>query len=84
MTISTSDPNANELIRARAAELGFDVCRFADARAKWAASDRLAEFVENDETLQMLKAFGVDMVQGYHLDKPQAQHPALSGGFPSG
>jgi len=26
----------------------------------------------------------VDMVQGYHLDKPQAQHPALSGGFPSG
>ncbi|MBN9367860.1 MAG: EAL domain-containing protein [Comamonadaceae bacterium] len=44
----------------------------------------VAEFVENDETLQMLKAFGVDMVQGYHLDKPQAQHPALSGGFPSG
>jgi len=25
----------------------------------------------------MLKAFGVDMVQGYHLDMPRANHPAL-------
>ena len=38
----------------------------------------VAEFVENAEILQLLKAFGVDMVQGYHLDKPQAQHPALT------
>lgn len=38
----------------------------------------VAEFVENAEILQLLKTFGVDMVQGYHLDKPQAQHPALS------
>jgi len=28
----------------------------------------VAEFVEDAETLAMLKAFGVDMVQGYHLD----------------
>jgi hypothetical protein len=25
----------------------------------------------------MQKAFGVDMVQGYHLDMPRANHPAL-------
>lgn len=37
----------------------------------------VAEFVENAEILQMLKEFGVDMVQGYHLDVPRADHPAL-------
>ena len=37
----------------------------------------VAEFVEDAETLIMLKAFGVDMVQGYHLDMPRANHPAL-------
>lgn len=53
MTISTSDPIATGLIRARAAELGFDVCRFADARAEWAASGRLAQFVEQDRHGEM-------------------------------
>ncbi|MDP2200240.1 MAG: EAL domain-containing protein, partial [Sulfurimicrobium sp.] len=38
----------------------------------------VAEFVENADTLEMLKHFGVDMVQGYHLDTPKANHPALS------
>lgn len=52
MTISTSDlldlrPTPADLIRARAAELGFDVCRIADARAEWEASARLHEFVED-------------------------------------
>ncbi|MEW9571552.1 putative bifunctional diguanylate cyclase/phosphodiesterase [Rhodanobacter sp. Si-c] len=37
----------------------------------------VAEFVEDEETLLLLKEFGVDMVQGYHLDKPRADHPAL-------
>ena len=37
----------------------------------------VAEFVEDAETLAMLKVFGVDMVQGYHLDMPRANHPAL-------
>ena len=37
----------------------------------------VAEFVENEETLEMLRRFGVDMVQGYHLDMPQERHPAL-------
>ena len=37
----------------------------------------VAEFVENQETLDMLRDFGVDMVQGYFLDRPQADHPAL-------
>ena len=37
----------------------------------------VAEFVENEDILDMLKILGVDMVQGYHLDKPQADHPAI-------
>ncbi|HEY9235533.1 MULTISPECIES: tRNA epoxyqueuosine(34) reductase QueG [Phenylobacterium] len=47
MTTSTSDPGRNaELIRKRAAELGFDACRFASAAEPWPASARLAQFVE--------------------------------------
>lgn len=38
----------------------------------------VAEFVESEEILVMLRALGVDMVQGYHLDQPQAMHPALA------
>ncbi|MDH4274681.1 MAG: EAL domain-containing protein [Gammaproteobacteria bacterium] len=37
----------------------------------------VAEFVEDAETLAMLKSFGVDMMQGYHLDMPRENHPAL-------
>jgi EAL domain-containing protein (putative c-di-GMP-specific phosphodiesterase class I) len=37
----------------------------------------VAEFVENADILKMLKHFGVDLVQGYHLDMPKADHPAL-------
>ena len=37
----------------------------------------VAEFVENADILEMLKILGVDMVQGYHLDKPQEHHPAI-------
>jgi diguanylate cyclase (GGDEF)-like protein/PAS domain S-box-containing protein len=37
----------------------------------------VAEFVENAEILEILKDFGVDLVQGYHLDMPRADHPAL-------
>jgi diguanylate cyclase (GGDEF)-like protein/PAS domain S-box-containing protein len=37
----------------------------------------IAEFVEDGETLAMLKGFGVDLVQGYHLDMPVGDHPAL-------
>ena len=37
----------------------------------------VAEFVEDVETLEMLKQFGVDQVQGYYLDMPRADHPAL-------
>ncbi len=38
----------------------------------------VAEFVENRETLEMLQRFGVNMVQGYYLDMPKADHPALN------
>jgi len=37
----------------------------------------VAEFVEDADTLAMLRRFGVDLVQGYYLDMPQADHPAL-------
>lgn len=37
----------------------------------------VAEFVEDAVTLAMLRKFGVDRVQGYHLDRPRADHPAL-------
>ncbi len=39
----------------------------------------VAEFVEDAETLEMLKTFGIDLVQGYHLDMPRGGHPALKG-----
>lgn len=39
----------------------------------------VAEFVEDAETLEMLRHFGVDLVQGYHLDMPRGAHPALKG-----
>ena len=39
----------------------------------------VAEYVEDGKTLALLRQFGVDMVQGYHLDRPVADHPALRG-----
>jgi epoxyqueuosine reductase len=39
-----SDPR--DILRAKAAELGFDVCRFASASDPWTAGERLAHFVE--------------------------------------
>ncbi|MDD5390581.1 MAG: EAL domain-containing protein [Gallionellaceae bacterium] len=40
----------------------------------------VAEFVEDEATLNLLVDLGVDMAQGYHLDRPQADHPALRRG----
>lgn len=34
----------------------------------------IAEFVNNEETIQLLKEFGVDYTQGYHIGKPFAYH----------
>ena len=44
MTTSISDPR--EAIRRKAAELGFDICGFADVSAPWPAGARLQAFVE--------------------------------------
>jgi len=44
MTTSTSEA-PEELIRAEALRLGFDLCRFTDVDAAWPAAGRLAEFV---------------------------------------
>ena len=38
----------------------------------------VAEFVEDERTLAMLRAYGVDMLQGYYFDKPQPQHAAFT------
>ncbi|GAB4267542.1 MAG: hypothetical protein Kow0065_18120 [Methylomicrobium sp.] len=37
----------------------------------------LAEFVEDAETLQMLRDLGIDLAQGYHLGRPTADYRAL-------
>jgi len=37
----------------------------------------VAEFVEDAATLNLLAELGVDLAQGYHLDRPRADHPAL-------
>jgi len=44
MTISTSD-TTEDLIRAEAAALGFDLCRFTDLDEAWPAAGRLEAFV---------------------------------------
>ncbi|WP_395671960.1 tRNA epoxyqueuosine(34) reductase QueG [Phenylobacterium sp.] len=44
MTISTSSPE--DLIRAEALALGFDLCRFTDLDDAWPAAARLAEFID--------------------------------------
>ena len=44
MTTSTSE-RPEELIRARALALGFDICRFTRTDEAWTAGDRLADFV---------------------------------------
>ena len=38
----------------------------------------VAEFVEDAATLDMLRNLGVDLAQGYHLDRPVAEHSVLT------
>src|SRR5215217_3199310 len=52
MTISTSD-TTEDLIRAEALRLGFDLCRFTPIPRAWSASQRLAEFVEAERHGEM-------------------------------
>ena len=37
----------------------------------------IAEFVEDEETLQLLDELGVDYAQGYHIGRPAPLHPRL-------
>ncbi len=39
----------------------------------------IAEFVEDGATLALLREMGVDLAQGYHLDRPRPDHPGLNG-----
>jgi epoxyqueuosine reductase len=45
MTISISD-RSEDLIRAEAQALGFDLCRFTNLERDWIAASRLAEFID--------------------------------------
>lgn len=47
----------------------LSVISFCEA-AKLKKMDVVAEFVENEETKEMLKIIGVDWLQGYHIGKP--------------
>jgi EAL domain-containing protein (putative c-di-GMP-specific phosphodiesterase class I) len=38
----------------------------------------IAECVEDEATLEMLKTFNVDCVQGYYLEKPRHDHPIVA------
>lgn len=37
----------------------------------------IAEFVENEQIFRMLEEIGIDLVQGYYMDKPMREHPSL-------
>lgn len=47
------------------------------AMARDMGKTTIAEFVENEAIYNMLVDIGVDLVQGYYLDKPTRDHPAL-------
>jgi epoxyqueuosine reductase len=52
MTTSTSE-RTNELIRAEASRLGFDLCRFTDLDPAWPAAGRLADFLADGRQGEM-------------------------------
>jgi EAL domain-containing protein (putative c-di-GMP-specific phosphodiesterase class I) len=37
----------------------------------------VAECVEDEATLRMLEAFGVQAAQGYYLERPRPDHPSI-------
>lgn len=45
--------------------------------AKGLGKRTVAEFVEDAETLALLREFGVDFAQGYHIGRPVAEMPRL-------
>ncbi|MGZ8154958.1 MAG: EAL domain-containing protein [Burkholderiales bacterium] len=48
------------------------------AVAKGLHKRTIAECVEDEATLEMLKTFNVDCVQGYYLEKPHHDHPIVA------
>lgn len=44
--------------------------------------ETIAEFIENEETYQLLKKMGLKFGQGYYFDKPHPFKPALLRAFP--
>jgi diguanylate cyclase (GGDEF)-like protein len=46
--------------------------------ARGLGKSTIAEFVQDDETTQMLREYGVDMAQGYHLGRPVDSAEGLS------
>jgi diguanylate cyclase (GGDEF)-like protein len=46
--------------------------------ARGLGKETIAEYVQDDATTQMLREYGVDMAQGYHLGRPVALDEALA------
>ena len=46
--------------------------------ARGLGKSTIAEYVQDDATMQMLREYGVDMAQGYHLGRPVAISEALA------
>lgn len=44
----------------------------------------IAEFVEDEPTLDLLRDYGVDYAQGYHIAKPAPLEPIALGKTPAG
>ena len=44
-------------------------------RAHGLGKQTIAEFVEDEQTLQLLDELGVDYAQGYHIGRPAPLHP---------
>ena len=46
--------------------------------AKGLGKETVAEFVEDQETEDLLRELGVDLVQGYHVGRPVAVEAAIA------
>ncbi len=47
--------------------------------ARGLGKETIAEFVQDDETIAMLRSYGVDMAQGFHLGRPVGLEEMLAG-----
>ena len=51
-------------------DIDQEMVRSITGIAKAMGKKTIAEFVENEQTLELLRNYGVDYAQGYHCGKP--------------